>query len=125
MMSGMNNSPAYHMASRIRAEQGNERAAQYLGAMEPFIAPAERAHIAEKLGLRLPESKKAHREPEGDAGYFGMQNGGGANLLQLMQMMQGMGGKGGGSAPGGGGMNNPAQLAQVLGSLLGRQKNNG
>ena len=35
-------SPALMMASRIRAEQGPEKAAQYLSAMEPFLAPGER-----------------------------------------------------------------------------------
>ena len=35
-------SPALVMARRIRNEQGQERARQYLMAMEPFLAPAER-----------------------------------------------------------------------------------
>ena len=47
-------SPALTMARRIRNEQGQERAKQYLMAMEPFLAPAERAHIAEQLGVPLP-----------------------------------------------------------------------
>ena len=50
---GEEESPAYRMARRIQREQGPQRAAQYLNAMEPFLAPAERAHIAERLGLRL------------------------------------------------------------------------
>lgn len=43
---GAQYSPAYTMASRIRNEQGRDRAAEYLGAMEPFLAPGEREHIA-------------------------------------------------------------------------------
>ena len=46
-------SPALAMAKRIRSEQGQERARQYLNAMEPFLAPAERAHIAQQLGVSL------------------------------------------------------------------------
>ena len=41
---GAQYSPAYTMASRIRNEQGRDRAAEYLGAMEPFLAPGEREH---------------------------------------------------------------------------------
>ena len=48
-------SPALMMASRIRAEQGPEKAAQYLSAMEPFLAPGERTHIAYTLGLPIPQ----------------------------------------------------------------------
>lgn len=49
--SPQNASPAFIMAMRIRNEQGPQRAAQYLAAMEPFIAPAERAYISNRLGL--------------------------------------------------------------------------
>ena len=48
-------SPALMMASRIRAEQGPEKAAQYLSAMEPFLAPGERTHIAYTLVLPIPQ----------------------------------------------------------------------
>ena len=51
---GEEESPAYRMARRIQREQGPQRATQYLNAMEPFLAPAERAHIAERLGLHPP-----------------------------------------------------------------------
>lgn len=60
---GEEESPAYRMARRIQREQGPQRAAQYLSAMEPFLAPAERAHIAERLGLRLPPSGNAPFTP--------------------------------------------------------------
>lgn len=56
---GEEESPAYRMARRIQREQGPQRATQYLNAMEPFLAPAERAHIAERLGLRLSTPSNA------------------------------------------------------------------
>ena len=52
---GAQYSPAYIMASRIRNEQGRDRAAEYLGAMEPFLAPGEREHIAKMLDIPLPQ----------------------------------------------------------------------
>lgn len=138
-------SPAFRMASRIRAEQGPERAAQYLGAMEPFLAPAERAHIAERLGLRLPEPQPAYQPqppsfqaPQAAPGpgnmgglgnmanMLGGMNGGNmgplgniGNLMQMMQVMQGLTGGAKGQGGGGAGLGNPMQLAQMLGSLMG------
>ena len=56
---GAQYSPAYTMASRIRNEQGRDRAAEYLGAMEPFLAPGEREHIAKMLDIPLPQRQYA------------------------------------------------------------------
>ncbi|MBE6032628.1 MAG: hypothetical protein E7224_05490 [Clostridiales bacterium] len=47
-------SPALRMAERIRNEQGLQGARDYLAAMEPYLAPGERRHIAERLGVELP-----------------------------------------------------------------------
>lgn len=146
---GSAESPAFRMASRIRAEQGPERAAQYLRAMEPFLAPAERSHIAQQLGLRLPTPPPPPAQPappavsnppafNGMPGLSNMQNLGAmsnmgplgniGNIMQMMQLFQGLsGGNGGGNAGGnplaGLGGGNPMQLAQMLGGLMGGKKN--
>ena len=62
-------SPALMMASRIRAEQGPEKAAQYLSAMEPLLAPGERTHIAYTLGLPIPQPVQQNygQQPQGRA----------------------------------------------------------
>ena len=66
-------SPALMMASRIRAEQGPEKAAQYLSAMEPFLAPGERTHIAYTLGLPIPQPVQQNyaQQSQGMGGGFG------------------------------------------------------
>lgn len=66
-------SPALMMASRIRAEQGPEKAAQYLSAMEPFLAPGERTHIAYTLGLPIPQPVQQNyaQQSQGIGGGFG------------------------------------------------------
>ncbi len=140
---GLGESPAYRMASRIRAEQGPERAAQYLRAMEPFLAPAERSHIAQQLGLRVPAPPPPAQPPPpavssqpafgGLPGFDGgaMPNMGNmgplgniGNIMQMMQLFQGLSGGGAGGNPAGGlGGGNPMQLAQMLGSLMGGKKN--
>lgn len=61
---GAQYSPAYIMASRIRNEQGRDRAAEYLGAMEPFLAPGEREHIAKMLDIPLPQRQYAPPPPQ-------------------------------------------------------------
>ena len=65
-------SPALMMASRIRAEQGPEKAAQYLSAMEPFLAPGERTHIAYTLGLPIPQPVQQNyaQQSQGMGGGF-------------------------------------------------------
>ncbi len=110
-------SPALIMASRIRTEQGPEKAAQYLNAMEPFLAPGERTHIAYTLGLPLPQPPQQSYGPvqqmpnNGPAGLLG-GIGNIGNIIQIMQLvnsLQGMqGGQGG-----------PNQLMQMLGSFMG------
>ena len=120
-----NSSPALTMASRIRAEQGPERAAQYLSAMEPFLAPGERTYIAYTLGLPIPQPvQQSYTPPQqmpnmGHLGALGgMGNGGGLNnigsIMQIMQLMNSLQG-----AQSGG--NNP--LMQMLGSLMGGGNN--
>ncbi|MCE5234673.1 MAG: hypothetical protein ABFC62_03385 [Clostridiaceae bacterium] len=140
-------SPALMMGRRIRAEQGAERAQQYLAAMEPFVAPAERAHIAQQLGVQLPVRAERNKEPQpppqgesfqppnfggmpnfsgmpnfGGGGMNGMPNfaglgGGGNNLAQMMQMMNAFNAMGGG----GKGKMDPMMMAQMLGSMMGKK----
>ena len=116
-----NSSPALTMASRIRAEQGPERATQYLSAMEPFLAPGERTYIAYTLGLPIPQPvQQGYSAPQqtpsmGPLGALGnMGNMGGlgnvGNIMQIMQLMNSL--QGAQSGQGG----NP--LMQVLGSLM-------
>ncbi len=144
-------SPALHMARRIRSEQGAEQARQYLVAMEPYLAPAERRHIAEQVGVSLPTRQEsapvqnAAAPSAGGAnplaglggmgganplvalGNMGGGNGGGGNPMQLLQMLSGMGGSGGGRGSlgnmgGMGNMGNMMQMMQALGPLLGGKK---
>ena len=124
------------MAARIRNEQGRERAGEYLAAMEPFLAPGERAHIAAQLGVpmvqRAPQPPPAPSfEPPPSAGLppifsqMTQQRGGMGDMMQMMQMLQAFGGMGGKGKDAGnmgnmGGMNNPLMLAQMLG-LMGKK----
>lgn len=144
-------SPAYSMARRIRNEQGLERARQYLMAMEPFLAPMERAHIAEQLGVTLPlrpqqqpqNAPPSFNQAQQQAPFGGMpfgqtqqqapfgqmgglpfmgQGGMGNNPLQMMQMLSGLGNMGKKTGQqSGGGMGDPMMLAQMLGSLMGKK----
>jgi hypothetical protein len=132
--SGHNDSPALVMGRRIRAEQGVERARQYLMAMEPFVAPAERAHIAQQLGIQLPmHQEPRYTEPNNeprDTGFsqpnmpnFGNVNGmpnipgmGNNNFMQMMQMMNAFSGMQGGK-----GKMDPMLMAQMLGSMMGKK----
>ena len=138
-------SPALTMARRIRNEQGQERAKQYLMAMEPFLAPAERAHIAEQLGVPLPARPVQQpapgqspappfgQQPQQQAPFSGMPfgqaggmpfmgKGGMNNPLQMVQMLSGLGGMGKkAGAPAGNGMGDPMMLAQMLGSMMGKK----
>ena len=114
------------MASRIRAEQGPERAAQYLSAMEPFLAPGERTYIAYTLGLPMPQpvqqsysppQQQPNMGPRGSLGSMGNMGGLGniGNIMQIMQLMNSLqGGQNGQGA-------NP--LMQMLGSLMGGGNN--
>ena len=145
-------SPALNMARRIRSEQGAEQARQYLMDMEPYLAPAERNHIASQIGVNLPKRQENRNMPQqpaqpsqpvqqggaqgsmnplsmlGGLGGMGGMNGG--NPMQLLQMLGGgLGGGNGNPAPGGmpgmGGMGNIMQLAQMmqsLGPLMGGKK---
>ena len=117
------------MASRIRAEQGPEKAAQYLSAMEPFLAPGERTHIAYTLGLPIPQpiqqnyAQQSHGMGGGFGGMPNMQNipnmggmGGLGNIggiMQVMQLMNTLQGTGGGGQ-------NP--IMNMLGGLMGGKK---
>lgn len=135
-------SPAYTMAARIRNEQGKERAAEYLAAMEPFLAPGERAHIAAQLGVPLAQSApppadqgppfQQQSQPFQQQGQpFQpqippiisqlVQNRGSMNdPMQMMQMLSGLRGMNGGEkgkTPDMGGLNNTLMLAQLLGMM--------
>ena len=122
-------SPAYIMASRIRNEQGRERAGEYLGAMEPFLAPGEREHIAAMLDIPLPQRQYSpppqYAPPRPAQAQQAMPNMGGmGDTMQLMQLLSSLGGMGkGGASPlgqSGGGMN-PLMLAQLLGNMMGKR----
>lgn len=141
-------SPALNMARRIRSEQGAEQARQYLMDMEPYLAPAERNHIASQIGVNLPRQQQGqpvqHNQQQFPSGAqpggnpLAMLGGlGGGNPMQLLQMLGGGlgggaangGGTNGGGAPGGmpglGGIGNIMQMAQMmqtLGPLLGGKK---
>ena len=119
-------SPALTMASRIRAEQGPERAAQYLSAMEPFLAPGERTYIAYTLGLPMPQpvqqsysppQQQPNMGPLGSLGSMGNMGGLGniGNIMQIMQLMNSLQGAQSGQGA------NP--LMQMLGSLMGGGNN--
>lgn len=129
-------SPAYTMAARIRNEQGIERAGEYLAAMEPFLAPGERAHIAAQLGVPLiqhepspppqpsvnPGGQPFNQQMPPMFSAFGQQHGGMNDPMQLVQLIYALrnmngGGEGGGKAPDMGGMNNPLMFAQLLGMM--------
>ncbi len=124
---GYEGSPALMMASRIRAEQGPQKAAQYLSAMEPFLAPGERAHIAYTLGLPMPQPAQQNyaQQPQSAGGFGGMPNMQGAqnagsvgglgnigSIMQVMQLMNALQGGGGGQSP----------IASMLGGLMGGKK---
>ena len=116
---GAQYSPAYTMASRIRNEQGRDRAAEYLGAMEPFLAPGEREHIAKMLDIPLPQRQYAPPPPQ----YAPPQYAPPQRPAQGPQAMPNLGGMGKGGSPlgqSGGGMN-PLMLAQLLGNMMGRR----
>jgi len=115
-----NVSPAMTMASRIRAEQGPERAAQYLSAMEPFLAPGERTYIAYTLGLPMPQPVQQSYSPpqqQPNMGPLGSLGGLGniGNIMQIMQLMNSLQGTQNGQGA------NP--LMQMLGSLMGGGNN--
>lgn len=130
---GAQYSPAYTMASRIRNEQGRDRAAEYLGAMSPSC-PGEREHIAKMLDIPLPRGNipatAAYAPPQyvppqrPAQGPQAMPNlGGMGDTMQLMQLLSSIGGMGKGGSPlgqSGGGMN-PLMLAQLLGNMMGRR----
>jgi len=130
---GAQYSPAYTMASRIRNEQGRDRAAEYLGAMEPFLAPGEREHIAKMLDIPLPQRQYAPPPPQyappqyvppqrPAQGPQAMPNMGGmGDTMQLMQLSLGGMGKGGSPLGQSGGGMNPLMLAQLLGNMMGRR----
>lgn len=124
---GAQPSPAYTMAYRIRNEQGRERAGEYLCAMEPFLAPGEREHIAAMLDIPLVSCARTVQQPQ----YAPQQREAQAppmqstqsmpNMSSINQLMQLLGGMGKGSSqPASGGMN-PIMLAQLLGNMMGRR----
>ena len=93
-------SPALMMASRIRAEQGPEKAAQYLSAMEPFLAPGGGFGGMPNM-QNIPNM----------GGMGGLGNIGG--IMQVMQLMNTLQGTGGGGQ-------NP--IMNMLGGLMGGKK---
>ncbi|HWQ57975.1 MAG TPA: hypothetical protein VN540_03070 [Clostridia bacterium] len=119
-------SPAYIMAARIRNEQGKERAGEYLAAMEPFLAPGERQHIASQLGVPIVQ-RSSPPPPQQQSPFsqqmppifsqFAQKQGGMNDMMQMMQVMQALSGMNGGDKSKGsdmGGMNNPMMLMQLL-----------
>lgn len=126
-------SPALAMARRIRNEQGQERARQYLMAMEPFLAPAERAHIAQQLGVTLPvpsappfaqgQPNQAQQAPGQPQSSFNQ----GQPHTPFAGAPGGMpfGQAGGIPFMGKGSMSSPLQMMQVLSSLGGMGKKGG
>ena len=118
---------AMSLAQRIRNEQGRERAKQFLMAMEPFLAPMERQHIAEQIGVELPKSQaanysNAHSAPRAGGPDMGGMGGMG-NPMQLMQMLSSFSQKPqqGAAGPGGMGGMDPMMMAQLLGGLMGKK----
>jgi len=133
---GESASPALRMAQRIRDEQGPGRAREYLHAMEPYLAPAERSYIAEQMGIPLPQRKRepaslrppgppSRAEPGTAASQSGqppMGGGGPGNPpLQLLQLLSGMQG-GANAAQGMGNMMQMAQMLQTLSPMFGPRK---
>lgn len=122
---GAQPSPAYTMAYRIRNEQGRERAGEYLCAMEPFLAPGEREHIAAMLDIPLvscarPAQQAQYAPPQRETQASPQNIPNMSSMNQLMQLLGGLGGMGKGSPqPSLGGMN-PMMLAQLLGNMMGR-----
>ncbi len=110
---------ALQLARRIRNEQGAERARQYLIAMEPFLAPAERYHIADQLGIPVPRPSDGimSPQPQPQSQPRQPQNNNAMNManpMQLISMLQALNPKGG--AGGGIGMD-PMALTQLMGML--------
>ena len=129
-------SPALVMAKRIRAEQGAERARQYLMAMEPFVAPAERAHIAQQLGIQLPahteRPPEPHNAPQSEpAGFqlpnFGNVNNNIPNFGSVNNNIPNFGGANNAmpNFMGMGGNNNLMQMMQMMNALGGMQGGKG
>lgn len=126
---GAQYSPAYIMASRIRNEQGRERAAEYLSAMEPFLAPGEREHIANMLDIPLKLRTPAAYTPQQAAQPRPAQSaqapmpgmGAMGDTMQLMQLLGSLGGAGKSQPANAQGGINPLMLAQLLGSLMGKK----
>jgi hypothetical protein len=130
----MEPSPALQLARRIRYEQGTEQLRRYLSAIEPFIAPAERAAIAKQMGIQIVKAQSSspkeaqsqpvirQEEPDDPHESYQPRQQGPANSQQ-MQMLQMLAQLAGGGMPGlgnlGGAMNsngglNPMLLAQLL-----------
>ena len=116
-------SPAYSLALRIKTEQGPNQAAEFLAAMEPFIAPAERIHIADQLGLPLIEYRRPHQAPaperQSSNGFDPMQ------LMTVMNMLSGLNGQSGSGQSQGQGKNdpsNPMMMFSLLSQLMGASK---
>lgn len=115
-------SPALLLGKRIKKEQGRDRAYEFLGAMEPFLAPGERELIASQLGVAIPEQgsysrankAKESASPGGAAGAPDNM----AGFLKLMQLMNGFSSPAGAQkTPGAGGGPDPAMLAKLMGML--------
>lgn len=93
-----NESPAFLLALRIKNEQGTIKAAEFLLAMEPYLAPMERMHISNRLGLpnvQKPVQNTAQKTaapnftmPQNNG--FNMPNMGSMNPLSLINMLSGM-----------------------------------
>lgn len=110
-------SPAFTMASRIKREQGAGRAAEYLAAMEPYLAPAERAHIASQLNLPsyAPPPPPVQAAPQSP--ISGSMN----DPMQLLSLFSMLGGMGAGKSGAEGVAGNPMMLAQLLGNIMGKR----
>ncbi|MBQ9833182.1 MAG: hypothetical protein IJO48_05550 [Clostridia bacterium] len=121
-----NESPAFMLAMRIKNEQGAHKAAEYLLAMEPYLAPAERMHISSRLGLpqvkkEVPKSNnmpQANQNTGGGMNFANMGNMGGINnpmnLINMLSKMNGSGAKNTQNMP------DPAMMARLM-SMMGKK----
>lgn len=121
-------SPALLLGKQIKKEQGRDRVYEYLGAMEPFLAPGERELIASQLGVAVPSGSYSRgykdneppRTPPPSGGAAGPDSMAGfVKLMQLMNSMQGGGAPfGAQKTPDTGGKGpDPAMLAKLMGML--------
>ncbi len=112
-----NESPAFLLALRIKNEQGAAKAAEFLLAMEPYLAPFERMHISSRLGLPNVQKQAPKSMPS-------QQGTGNVNFTMPQNNNFNMPGMGGFNMPNMGGGMNPMALINMLSGINSMQKNN-